>query len=162
MRPTWLSVVLVLACSCKGGDPSPPEERAGGSEARFGPLMLQIGHRLELSGRAARAGRWDYAAYEVEELAEIYEGPLLDAPAPPEIHERITPFAETSFPPLEAAARAHDLAAFRRAYTAATTGCNVCHAAAEVPFIVIPSELGVEVPMITPLETDALDDVPPV
>jgi hypothetical protein len=153
MRLGWATALLVIAlCSCKGGE-APPPEPVGGSSARFGPLMLQIGHRLELSGRAARAGRWDYAAYEVEEIVEVYEGPLLEAPAPPAIHARIEPFVADVFPPLEAAARAHDLAGFERAYTAVTTGCNTCHAAAEVPFIVVPSEIGIEVPMITPLET---------
>jgi hypothetical protein len=153
MRLRVLALACLLAsCSCKGSEPPPDLAPPGGSSARFGPLMLQIGHRLELSGRAARAGRWDYAAYEVEELVEIYEGPLLEAPAPPEIHDRIEPFAADVFPTLEATARAHDLAGFERAYTAVTTGCNACHAAAEVPFIVIPSEIGVEVPMITPVE----------
>ena len=161
MTRSWLSAALVLVlCSCKGGGEAPPPEMTGGSSARFGPLMLQIGHRLELSGRAARAGRWDYAAYEVDELLEIYEGPLLEAPAPPEIHARIEPFAATSFPPLLEAAHAHDLPAFERAYTAVAAGCNTCHAAAEVPFIVVPSELGIEVPMITPLETTADEPLP--
>ena len=153
MRQRWLTPVLVLTlCGACKSNAAPPAGPEGGSSARFGPLMLQVGHRLELSGRAARAGRWDYAAYEVQELLEIYEGPLLEAPAPDEIHGRIEPFATQTLPPLEAAARAHDLAAFERAFTAVTTGCNACHAAAEVPFIVVPSEIGVEVPMITPLE----------
>ena len=161
--PRRLSIsaaLVLLACSCKGAAPTAPAEPVGGSAARFGPLMLQIGHRLELSGRAARAGRWDYAAYEVEELVEVYEGPLLEAPAPDEIRARIVPFATESLPPLGTAARAHDLAAFQRAYTAVTTGCNACHAAAEVPFIVVPSEIGVEVPMISPVETGPEEPLP--
>src|SRR5258708_30282977 len=72
-----VATLLLTACGSKS-EPPPPTSTAGGSEARFGPLMLQIGHRLELSGRAARAGRWELARYEVQELREVYEGPLLD------------------------------------------------------------------------------------
>ena len=138
--------------SCGKSEPPTTTEASGESTARFGPLMLQVGHRLELSGRAARAGRWELAAYEVHELTEVYEGPLLEAPAPPEVHARIEPFIESCLEPLEQAARAHDMARFEREFATTTIGCNACHATANVPFIEIPSELGVEVPRMTPVE----------
>jgi hypothetical protein len=112
--------------------------------------MLQIGHRLELAGRAARIGRWELATYEVEEMREVYEGPLLEAPAPDEIHARIEPFIDQCLTPLEAAARAHDMARFEQEWATTTTGCNACHQSAGVPFIQIPSQLEVEIPRMTP------------
>lgn len=145
-----LVLLLVVACGSKPEEPA-PSAPAGGSEARFGPLMMQVGRRLELSGRAARAGRWELAAYEVEELREIYEGPLLDAPAPAEIHARIEPFAETCLAPLEDAARARDLARFEAEFRTTSIGCNACHQAAQVPFVEIPDTLETEVPRLTPL-----------
>jgi hypothetical protein len=150
MRVSLLGIVLLVACGNKPDTPS-PEGPPGGSEARFGPLMLQIGQRLELSGRAARAGRWELAAYEVQELREIYEGPLLDAPAPEEIHARIEPFAASCLLPLEEAAQSRDMARFEREFATTSIGCNACHQAASVPFVEIPSELEVEVPRMTPL-----------
>ena len=143
--------MTLLLASCGKSEPPPPSGASGGSEARFGPLMLQIGHRLELSGRAARAGRWELAEYEVEELREVYEGPLLEAPAPDEVHARIEPFIESCLVPLEAAAEARDMARFEREFATTTTGCNACHATARVAFIEIPAELEVEVPRMTPM-----------
>ncbi len=151
MRPRPLALALALLASSCGSKPedAPPPPAAGGSLARFGPLMLQIGHRLELSGRAARIGRWELATYEVEELVEVYEGPLLEAPAPDEIHARIEPFITSCLRPLEEAARAHDLARFEREWATTTTGCNACHQQAGVGFIEIPGELEVEIPRMT-------------
>ncbi len=154
-RRCAFAVLALLIASCGKSEPPPPT--AGGSSARFGPLMLQVGHRLELAGRAARVGRWELATYEVEELREVYEGPLLEAPAPDEIHARIEPFIDSCLAPLEEAARAHDMARFEREFATTTIGCNACHATANVPFIEIPSELEVEIPRMTPLTTP---DVP--
>lgn len=145
------SLLALVIASCGKSEPPPPTGAAGGSSARFGPLMLQIGHRLELAGRAARVGRWELATYEVEELREVYEGPLLEAPAPDEIHARIEPFIDSCLAPLEEAARARDMARFEREFATTTIGCNACHATANVPFIEIPSELEVEIPRMTPL-----------
>ncbi len=161
LRAALLVAILSTACGTKSDAPPPPSGAAGGSAARFGPLMLQIGHRLELSGRAARAGRWDLATYEVEELREVYEGPLLEAPAPEEIHARIEPFIESCLVPLEEAARSHDMARFEREFATTTMACNACHATAQVGFVEIPSELEVEVPRMTPMPPPTTVAPPP-
>jgi hypothetical protein len=157
-RRMALALALALA-GCKGGAESAPAPLGptGESMVRFGPLMLQIGHRLEQSGRAARAGRWELAAYEAQELREVYEGPLREAPAPPEIHARIEPFIDSCLRPLEDAARAQDMTRFEREFETTTTGCNACHASAGVAFIEIPNAPGEEIPRTAPVTppTDA-------
>ncbi len=152
-RSSLLAAMMALSlasCGGKSDEAAAPAPAAGGSAARFGPLMMQIGHRLELAGRAARIGRWELATYEVEELTEVYEGPLLEAPAPPEIHARIEPFIDSCLVPLEEAARSHDLSRFEAEFRTTTIACNACHQMAHVPFIEIPGELEVEIPRMTP------------
>jgi hypothetical protein len=159
-RVAGMIAALALAACGSKSDPPPPATIAASGE-RFGPLMMQIGHRLELAGRAAHVGRWELARYEVQELRELYEGPLLDAPAPPEIHARIEPFIDSCLAPLEAAAQAHDMTRFEAALTTTTLGCNACHATAGVPYIEIPSELGVEIPRMTPVSEASPEPTPP-
>ena len=68
-----LSVLILLAgCSSQPSaeDHEPPRL---GPPPRFGDRMDGIGRRLERLGRAAEAGRWELARYEVEELEETFE-----------------------------------------------------------------------------------------
>ena len=90
-------------------------------------------------GLAGAAANWPLAAYELDELREIFDdagklvpkhGTLMIAPA----------IASTVEPPLDAldkAIRAKDASAFKAAYGQLTDACNACHKSAEHPMIVI-------------------------
>jgi len=60
-----------LAVACRA-DPPP----------RYGQAMHEIGRRFEVLGRAAAAGRYELARYELDELNEVVEDDLPRAKAP--------------------------------------------------------------------------------
>jgi hypothetical protein len=90
-------------------------------------------------GLAGQAENWDYAAYELGELRETFEdvGKLVpkhgNLAIPPAIATTVTPVMAA----LEAAIKAKDQSAFKKAYGGLTDACNACHRSADHPMIVI-------------------------
>jgi len=136
---------LVLA-SCGGGAAEP--------QRHFGDVMSEVGRRFERAGRAAKAGRWELARYDLDELDEIFEDDVPHAATPPDVHADLQglahAFAVAHPPALRRAAAAHDGAAFEAAFRDAATACNACHAAAHRAFVEVPTTWGEPVPVVTP------------
>jgi len=148
---TAVVAVLFLACACSR--PSPP---APASHESLGNVMVQVGRRFELAGRAADANRFELAEFEAGELGEVFENDVPNAELPKEgptaqIPALAKAFLETNAPELQKAAAAKDRAAFAAAFQHAASACNACHQASEKAFIQVPSVPGKPVPEVDPL-----------
>jgi len=126
----------------------------------FGTVMAQVARRFERAGRAMTAQRYDLAAYDIEELNELFTDDLPHAEPPKENSAALllpiaAAFAQTHPGRLKAAAKAHDLAAYRDAFKEASAACNACHLASGHPFIQVPSTLEKPVPNLDFLPPDA-------
>jgi hypothetical protein len=114
-------------------------------------MMVDIGRRFEVAGRAAAASRFELAGFEANEIEGIFRyavpgaqmpqgGPVAHIPAMAES------FAETYPAALKNAAQAKDGRAFAAAFAGAAAGCNACHQVSGKAFIQIPSQPGKSVP----------------
>ncbi len=123
---------------------------------RYGELMAEVGRRFELAGRSVRAGRLALAAFELEELQEIFDEDLPRA-EPPRVKAGVDlagvagAFRQTNLPELLAAVRARDFRTFGAAYARAAETCNGCHRATGHDFIEVPTTPGAAVPRLDPL-----------
>ena len=118
--------------------------------------MAEVGRRFELAGRATTANRFELAAFEVGELRELFEEDLSRAEPPKEGTSGVLPgfadaFLKGPLPALEKASAARDRTAFASAFRDASTTCNGCHQASGHGFVVVPSEMAVGVPDLSPL-----------
>lgn len=165
----WRAVALAMsvggalglsACS-RPSPPSPSDAGPSAPEAReFGSVMVEVGHRYELAGRATLAGRFELAAFEVDEMNELFEDELPHARLPKEptqadLRALAGAFAKTEIPDLAAAAKAKDARAFAAAFRHASETCNACHRASGHAFVEVPVALGKSVPSLDPLEGSA-------
>lgn len=148
MRVRTLALALVVLVGCRNTPEAAP------AATRYGPLMVELGRRYEVLGRASLAGRHELAAYELHEIEEMFEDDFPHAAAPsstpPGVDLRALreAFSREHLPPLEAAVRARDAAAFRAAFEAASRSCNGCHAAVRKGFIEVPTAPGQPVPRV--------------
>jgi hypothetical protein len=149
-RPTGvlLLVAPLLPSSCS--------REASARHVGLGTVMVEVGRRFELAGRAAHANRFELAEFEAGELEELFEGDVLAAELPKEgpvahIPAMAKTFLETSARELKSAAAAKDRAVFAAAFQRAAAACNGCHEASAKAFIHVPSDLGKPVPDVDPL-----------
>jgi hypothetical protein len=159
----WLLFASVLSASCSKTSVSPPsgdqganaaEQRAGASG--LGEVMVLVGRRFEVAGRAASANRFELAAFEVGELEELFENDVPRASLPKEgptaqIRTMAKAFLDTIPPELARAAASKDRVAFAGAFQHAAAMCNACHESAAKGFIQVPSVPGQSVPVLDPL-----------
>ena len=90
-------------------------------------------------GLAGTAANWPYAAYELGELRESFEGVAKLVPKHGNL-DLAPALASTVEQPMAALAKAiaaKDSAAFTKNYAALTDACNACHRSADHPMIVI-------------------------
>jgi mono/diheme cytochrome c family protein len=138
-----------LASCSKGGESN---EGARG----LGDVMADVARRFEIAGRAAASNRFELAAYEADELGEIFENDVPHASLPKEGPTAQIPglakqFLDTAPPALLKAAQAKDPAAFASAFANTAGQCNACHMSAEKGFIQVPSIPGQAVPVLAPV-----------
>jgi hypothetical protein len=144
--PLLCALALAIGGCSGGGD---------GEQPRYGELMTEVGRRFELMGRAAQAGRWELAAYELHEIEEIFED--LPEARPPDESRNVDlatmarTFAQAHPPALEAAIRTRSATALSAATAAAASACNQCHEASNHKFIEIPATPGAPVPRLDPV-----------
>lgn len=146
--------------SAASAAPAPSAGSAPVPRPRFGAVMVEVGRRFELAGRAAQAKRFQLAAFEAGELEEVFEEVLPRAELPREgPTESIRPLEEAfaaEYPKqLVQAARAKNLHAFTDAFARAADACNGCHQASGHGFIEIPGAMGQPVPSIAPVASPA-------
>lgn len=118
---------------------------------RYGTVMIEVGHRLQVLGRATGAGRWELALHEARRLGALFREDLPAATPPREatvevLLARSHGFLETTLPALDAAVRSRDPAKMTLAYGAVVAACNGCHVSAGFEFIEIPAEPGAPMP----------------
>ena len=153
-----LFVLMVLA-SCSRPTPTSQLTTDAGPQADargWGSVMVEVGHRFEVAGRAASAKRFELAAFEVDEMQELFENDLPRAELPKEgpttsLLATADAFAKTHPAALIKAANAKDARAFADAFQSASAMCNACHQASGHAFIQIPSVPGKSVPDLDPV-----------
>jgi hypothetical protein len=129
--------------------------------------MVDVGRRFEVLGRAAAGNRFELAAYEADELGEIFENDVPHASLPKEgptaqIPAMAKVFLQSAPPALMKAAQAKDPVAFNAAYADAAGLCNACHQSAEKGFIQVPVIPGQAVPVLVPVSFTPLPSAQPV
>ncbi len=138
---------LVLVCAC-GRASAPPANRPG-----FGEVMERIGAHFERLGRAERAGSYELAEFDLEEIEEAFGDDLPQAEPPRKTGGVNLPGLSAAWlgthpPQLREALKRRDPKAFGAAFALAAETCNGCHRETEHPFIVIPATPGESVPVI--------------
>jgi cytochrome c556 len=155
-----LRVILLMVAGLVAGGCSRADRGNATPTRDFGEIMLEVGQRFELMGRAASAGRFELAAFEAGELGELFDNDLPRARLPKEgptdeIPRMAGAFAKTMPGRLKQAAVSHDMAAFRAAFKDASADCNACHRASAHAFVHVPDEPGRSVPVLDPVSADA-------
>lgn len=146
--------VVPVAAGCTRPAPPPPDQKS--DAPGLGEVMVVVGRRFETAGRAAVANRWELAAFEANELEELFEGDVPHAQLPKEGPTAQLPgmakaFLESVPPDLLKAAETKDRAKFAAAFERAAAQCNACHASAAKAFIQVPDVPGQPVPVLDPL-----------
>ena len=126
-----------------------------GTRASFGLVMIAIGRRFEVLGKAVVAKRFELAAYELEELEEVFTDDLPHAKPPPlppkvELAPFIKSFREFNIPDLRKAIQSNDAATISASFENAAKTCNGCHQATGRNFIDVPTRVGENVPRTDP------------
>ena len=148
-----LALATLVACSRSATD----EHREGSASAAvgYGTAMADVARRFELLGRAATAGRYELADYELGELEEQFVETLPRAAPPREGHPEVLPklasaFARTTIADLRRGLAARDRAQFIGAFERAAKACNGCHEASGHGFIEVPTTPGHRIPNTDP------------
>jgi hypothetical protein len=154
MTLPMLLAPLLMGSSCDRTSPmaggSPGVSSATPRES-LGNVMVQVARRFEITGRAAKANRFELAEFEAGEIGELFETDVPNAELPkegPTVHipAMAKAFLEGAVPELKKAAATKDGAAFVSAFQRAASLCNACHLASAKGFIQVPSEPGKSVP----------------
>ncbi len=163
-------VAALLACGCTRSEapeqaPAPsasaPQSEPPEHDApHYGEVMSEIGRRFELTGRAASAGRFRLAEYEVAELGEALEDDLPRAEPPREgdpkkLEALLKELEAERLPALSSAAKAQDAETYVAAFAATAKTCNACHQATGHEFVEIPERPGASVPRLDAVGADA-------
>ena len=94
----------------------------------LGTVMIEYGNRFSRLYFAAKAGNWDMAKYQLDEMIEIQE---VGETTRPNRAAPLKAFEDGYLTALDQAISAQDAQAFDTAYTTTVTGCNGCHAASK-------------------------------
>jgi len=106
-------------------------------EVDLAPFMIRNAYHLATLYHAARAERWELAAYQAEELGEnVTSTARVAGPYAASLQD----FQKEYIQPLQRAITTQNAEQFRAAFQAAVVGCNDCHKATQHAFITIPPE----------------------
>lgn len=153
MRPALVlfsfATVALAACQHTSHD-----ERA--EPTGYGTAMADVARRFELVGRAATAGRFELAEYQLGEIVEQFEETLPRAAPPREGHPEVLPpmrdaFLKSTLPVLQRALATRDRVQIAAAFASTATACNGCHQASGHGFIQVPLGAGHSVPDTDPV-----------
>ena len=125
------------------GDPNFTDDKIkvlGDIQPGLGVIMQEIGRRFTAIFYAARAGNWDLANYELEELREAQEVAEITRP---KRKDALVSFEESFLGSEEDAASGtlqdainkKNFLMFNRSFKSAISGCNGCHQATGFSFI---------------------------
>ena len=88
---------------------------------------------------AAKAGNWNLANFEIDEVKENLENAAALRPEEKgvKLHGVVDAFEQTQIAAMDSAVSQHDLKTFRQNYSDAILVCNSCHRSTGRPFIII-------------------------
>jgi hypothetical protein len=106
-------------------------------EVDLAPFMIRNAYHFATLYHAARAERWELAAYQAEELEEnLTQAARAGGPYAQSLKDFLKEHAQ----PLQKAVTTQNAEQFHQAFQAAVGGCNDCHKATNHGFITIPQE----------------------
>ena len=155
IRSFAVAAVVLGLPACSRLDPPPPSPPPPSAQATphpsLGTVMTDVARRFELAGRAAAANRFELAAYEANEISELFEDDVPNAELPKEGPTAQIPglakaFLDANAADLKKAAASGDPRIFSTSFERTAAACNACHQASAKPFIQIPTVPGKSVP----------------
>lgn len=163
MRHAIATLLAITLLACGGETTEPEADDKPGEEdpppgvdpnLRIGHVMVEVGHRFETSGRAAEAGSWGLATYQVQEILEMFQLDMARAALPGDCNDAVADGMYENLlnqlPVMQEAAENENLTGYREHFATASGSCNGCHAGCNVAFIRVPSTPGQEVPVVVP------------
>jgi hypothetical protein len=106
-------------------------------EVDLAPFMIRNAYHFATLYHAARAERWELAAYQAGELEEnLTQAAHVGGPYAQSLKDFLKEHAQ----PLQKAITSQNAEQFRLTFQAAVEGCNDCHKATQHAFITIPQE----------------------
>ena len=106
-------------------------------EVDLAPFMIRNAYHFATLYHAARAERWELAAYQADELEEnLTQAAHVGGP----YAQSLKDFLKEQVQPLRRTITSQNTEQFRTAFQAAVEGCNDCHKATQHAFITIPQE----------------------
>ena len=131
-----LTVPAQAAESHKGHDQKAQHDHQT-HEVDLAPFMIRNAYHFATLYHAARAERWELAAYQAEELEEnLTQAAQAGGAFAPFLKDFLQEYVQ----PLQQAITTQNAAQVRTAFQAAVSGCNDCHKATKHGFITIPQE----------------------
>jgi hypothetical protein len=99
--------------------------------------MIRNAYHFATLYHAARAERWELAAYQAGELEEnLTQAARAGGP----YAQSLKDFLKEQIQPLQKAISSQNIEQFRAAFQTTVEGCNDCHKATQHGFIIIPQE----------------------
>jgi hypothetical protein len=98
-------------------------------------LMLEMGDRYRNLYWAARQGKWDFAAYQAEEIEQLIETLKITRP---KRAATAAEFQARAYPRILDAAKSGDWPVFEKAYEDLRGACMACHVQNDHAFVVLP------------------------
>ena len=98
----------------------------------LGSIMIEFGHRFYVIYYAAKAGNWELAVYQIDELVEVQE--VAEATRP-KYTEALKTFEHGEIADLQKVIKTKDWKQFDAQYTKTTHACNACHTRTGHPYI---------------------------
>lgn len=136
LPPGTLTVPAQAAESRKGHSPKTQHDHKT-HEVDLAPFMIRNAYHFATLYHAARAERWELAAYQAEELEEnLLQAARTGGP----YTQSLKDFLKEQVQPLQKTITSQSTEQFRTAFQATVEGCNDCHKATQHAFITIPQE----------------------
>lgn len=110
-----------------------------------GEIMWQLGERYRNLYWAAKQGRWEFAAYQAEEMEELLEKLQI---AQPKREKDTQAFLTAVYPSLSAAIETRDWKRFEPAFERLRGECMACHVRSEHAFITLTTPKSAASPVL--------------
>src|SRR5919198_926649 len=131
LQTTGLTVAVQAAAEHQEHGHMAPHDHTA-HEVDLAPFMIRNAYHFATLYHAARAERWEQAAYQAEELAEnLIQAARVGGP----YAQSLKDFLKEQVQPLRKTITSQNTQQFRTAFQATVEGCNDCHKATQHAFI---------------------------
>jgi hypothetical protein len=137
-----LMLLLLSAPALSAGAEEPALEEA---QPGAGHIMIEMGYRYSVLYFAATQQRWEFAAYQLEEMEEALQRLAF---LQPKLWEDIGRFRATAIRDLEKVLAAKNDESFSASFEKFRAACTACHARNGVGFIRLPVPKGHASPVL--------------